>query len=68
MDMTLIAPNPWPAFFLFACVGGIAFAAGLTLRARARRRARSSIGGIALIVVGILCFYVAAGAFNSPSW
>ena len=55
-NMTLMAPNPWPAFILFASFGAIAFAAGLTLRAPARRRARSSIGAGALIVVGVLCF------------
>lgn len=68
MDMTLIVPNPWPVFVLFGGVGAIASAAGLTLRARARRRARSSIGGLALMAVGVLCFWVAAGAFDSPSW
>ncbi len=68
MDMTLMAPNPWAAFILFGCVGAIAFAGGLTLRSRARRSSRVSIGGPALIVLGILCFYVAASAFDSPSW
>jgi hypothetical protein len=68
MDMTLMVPNPWPAFILLGSFGAIAFAAGLTLRARARRHSRSNIGGLALIAVGVLCFFVAAGAFITPSW